>query len=95
MVWSRSPSWIMYGNASEGVEVIVAVPVGVIVGVSLGIEVLVGVKVRVAVGVSVAKSTPRGWFGLVSQTRSRMTPITTSAIAPYISSGPLWSRRFR
>ena len=68
---------------------IVAVPVGVIVGVSLGIEVFVGVKVMVAVGVSVAKSPPSGWFGLVSQTRSRIIPRMTSAMDPYISNGPL------
>src|SRR5688572_33091841 len=55
MASSESFSWIMYGNGSDGVEVIVAVPVGVIVGVSLGTRVLVGVKVRVGVGVSVAK----------------------------------------
>jgi hypothetical protein len=71
------------------------VGVSVIVGVAVGVEVFVGVNVSVAVGVSVAKYCPSGCPGLVNHTTRRMNPITTSAIAPYIMSGPLTWRLLR
>ena len=56
--------------------------VSVVVGVSVGANVFVGVEVKVGVGVSVGNNPLNGWPDPVSQMMSRMTPMTTSAIAP-------------
>ena len=58
------------------------VAVSVIVDVAVDVFVLVAVAVTVAVGVSVANIAPRGCSGPINQTTSRITPMTTNAIAP-------------